>query len=97
MKIEGEIERRAKSCKSAKGAALGICIGLCRTLDKAAGEKERKSNKEHKKVMWAEKSQGLEVLHYTLSLKMCRPFVKLYECVDWIQQILAYSSVSKKL
>lgn len=21
---------------------LGICIGLCRTLDKAAGEKERK-------------------------------------------------------
>ena len=81
MKIGGEIERRAKSCKSAKGAVLGICIGLCQTLDKAAGEKERKSNKGHK-VMWAQKSQELEMPHYIFSLKIYRPFAKLHECVD---------------
>ena len=79
---------------------LGICIGLCRTLDKAAGEKERKFNKGHKKVMWAQTSQGLEMPHYIFSLKIYRPFAKLRECVDWTQKaprILAYSSVSKKL
>lgn len=96
MKIGGEIERRVKSCKSAKGAVLGICIGLCRTLDKTAGEKEIKSNKGHK-VMWAQKSQELEMPHCIFSLKIYRPFAKLHECVDWTQRILAYSSVSKKL